>query len=57
MTSASVSIPNFSVTSLCCCCTWSQKVTFGKRALSSGGGVLLGELESPLPSMLGTIMK
>ena len=32
-------------------------MTFGKRALSYGGGVLLGELESPLPSMFGTMMK
>ena len=32
-------------------------MTFGKFALSCGGGVLLGELESPLPSMFGMMMK
>jgi hypothetical protein len=32
-------------------------VTCGNRAASYGGGVLDGELDSPLPSMFGTMMK
>jgi len=50
-------MPKRSVTRRCCCCTWSQNVTRGKRARSYGGGVLLGELDRPLPSMFGTMMK
>jgi hypothetical protein len=35
----------------------SYTVTRGNLALPYGGGVLLGEDDSPLPSMFGTMMK
>ena len=31
--------------------------TSGKRAAFAGGGVLLGDDDSPLPNMLGTMMQ
>ena len=57
MTSGSVLIPNFSVTSRCCTRTLSQAVTCGKREPLYGSGVLLGDDDKPLPSMFGMMMK
>ena len=50
-------MPNSSVTSRYWASTWSYTVMCGKRARSYGGGVLLGEVDRPLPSMFGTMMK
>ena len=56
VTQASRSMPNCSVTRRYCASTLSRTVTCGKRARSYGGGVLLGELDNPLPSMFGMMM-
>ena len=50
-------MPNFSVTSRCWTATLSCTAMPGNRARSNGSGVLLGEEDRPLPSMLGTMMK
>ena len=55
-TSATVSIPNTSVTSRCCAATLSRTAIWGNRARSHGGGVFDGEELRPLPSMFGTMM-
>ena len=38
-------------------CSHRKQGTFGNLARSKGGGVLLGDDESPLPNMFGTMMK
>lgn len=57
VTATSCSMPKCSVTSRYWHSTLSYTVMSGKRARSNGGGVLLGDDETPLPSMLGTMMK
>jgi hypothetical protein len=49
--------PNRSVSSRCWQTTLSYIVTCGNAARSSGGGVLLGDEDRPLPNMFGTTMK
>ena len=46
-----------SVTSRCCAATLLKTVMSGKRGPSKGSGELLGEEDSPLPNMFGTMMK
>src|SRR4028118_578518 len=56
-TSSTDSMPHSCVSRRCCASTWSEKVTGGKCGPSNGGGVVLGEVDSPLLSWLGTTMK
>ncbi len=56
-TSARLSSPNFSVTSLCCARTSSPMRTCGKFAIPAGAGVLCGDVERPLPIWFTTAMK
>src|SRR4028118_1036940 len=56
-TSSIDSMPHCCVSRRCWASTWSAKVIRGKCGPSKGGGVVLGDVESPLFSWFGTTMK